>query len=107
MQATARGQVTDLDRNNWDFDGRQGVAYGAFVSGSPREAPQRIRMTEEQYATCAVGSTVEWPVDIEARTNAYGTPKLRVTLDPEYVVRVAVDAEAAASLASYSPDPAF
>lgn len=88
MRGTVIVSVVEKDRNEWNMNGKSGVAYGVYVRelGAPaRDSAQRVRITAEQYGAFVEGDLYELPVSFEARVNDYGRAKLQVTLDPDHV----------------------
>jgi hypothetical protein len=86
MKALISGEVVELDRNEWNMNGKSGVAFGLYVrTASARDSAQRVRVSAEQFGSYAVGDEVGLPVDIFANLNDSGQAKLRVTLEEDFV----------------------
>lgn len=92
MRALISGEVVDTDRNEWNFSGRQGVAYTLFVRAegdSPGQAAARVKCSAEQFGTFSNGDVLKLaPVDVFAntveRSGVITGAKLSVSLDEKY-----------------------
>lgn len=94
------GEVVDIDKSDWEFNGRTGTSYALFVGIGKREQPIRVKITEQQFAQVTLGATVELPVRVTAQESNFGSPRLRYTLDQECDLTTA---GSALSPAAYAP----
>lgn len=93
MRVTLSGTVVDLDRNEWSFNGKSGIAFSLLVRGdgqSEAQAANKVRVSPEQFGRFSKGDRVtDLPVDVFANTVEYQGvitgAKLSCTLDREYV----------------------
>jgi hypothetical protein len=96
MRVYLLGNVVDLDKSDWEINGRSGTAFGVFVSSGKRDQPTRVRVTEAQYLAVGLEDQVQWPVNVIAMESNFGAARLRVTLDQEFDVS-ATDASGASA----------
>lgn len=87
MRAQITGRLVDTDVNEWDMNGKKGITFTAFVvTGTVRDAPERVRVTASQYGNLITGSDISWPVEIRATANDFGRAKLRIALAEDFDV---------------------
>lgn len=91
MKTLISGAVVEVDRNEWSFNGRSGIAYAVLVRAegqSQAEAATRVKVTAEQFGAFKVGDHVDLPVDVFANTSerqgVITGAKLSVTLAANY-----------------------
>lgn len=91
MRVTISGEIVDTDRNEWNFNGRSGVAYALLIRAdgtSPGSAASRVKVSAEQYGGFTIGEHVDLPVDVFANTVERGGAimgaKLSTTLADDY-----------------------